>query len=133
MLEFGDGAHGVIHASAVAHVGMAFADMQRQEVEIQGDAGTLRLGLTLGGGEPWGARHDEPQLRQLPVPDALWGDVSPSNPVDVLTRNSAGSRALIDAILAGQPAAPSFYDGLKTQEVIEAALASDREGRWITL
>ena len=132
-VEFGDGAHGVIHASAVAHMGATFDDMQRQEIEIHGAEGTLRLDLTFGGGELWGARHDEPKLRPLPVPDALWGDVAPTQPLDILTRHAVGGRALVDAILAGQPASPSFYDGLKTQEVIEAALASDREGRWVTL
>lgn len=132
-VEFRDGAVGVIHVSAVAHTGAGFADMQRQEVEIHGDAGTLTLALTLGGGEVRGARRDEPRLRPLPVPDALWGEVDPARPLDVFTRHPAGARAFIDAILTGQPATPSFYDGLKAQEVVEAALMSDREGRFSTV
>lgn len=132
-IEFGDGAHGVIHASAVAYMGVSFEDMQRQEMEIHGAEGTLRLSLTFGGGEVWGARHDEPKLRPLPTPDTLWGDVSPTNPLDVFTKHSAGARAFIDAILAGHPASPSFHDGLKVQEVIDAALTSDREDRWVTV
>ncbi|HEY8599692.1 MAG TPA: Gfo/Idh/MocA family oxidoreductase [Thermomicrobiales bacterium] len=133
MVEFRDGAAGVIHVSAVAHTGTGFADMQRQEVEIHGDAGTLTLALTLGGGEVRGARRDESRLRPLPVPAALWGEVDPAQPIDVFTKHAAGARAFIDAILAAQPATPSFYDGLKAQEVVEAALLSDREGRWVTL
>jgi predicted dehydrogenase len=132
-VEFRDGTLGVIHTSVVAHTGAAFEDSSRTEVEIHGAGGTLGLTLTFGGGEVRGARHDEPKLRPLPVPDALWGDVPPTDPLGVLTKHSAGARAFVDAILAGQPASPSFYDGLKTQEVIEAALASDRDGRWVAL
>ena len=132
-VEFRDGGLGVIHTSVVAHTGTVFADMYRAEVELHGDAGTLVLTLTFGGGEVRGARGDEPQLRPLPIPDALWNGVDPARPLDVFTKHSAGARAFIDAILAGQPASPSFYDGLKTQAVIDAAIASDREGRWVTL
>jgi predicted dehydrogenase len=56
-----------------------------------------------------------------------------TQPLDTLTRHATGGRAPIDAILADRPALSSFYDGLRTQEVIEAALLSDRAGRRVTL
>jgi hypothetical protein len=33
--------------------------------------------------------------------------------------------------LKAQPAFPSFYEGLKVQEVIDAAIESHRNGCWI--
>ena len=45
----------------------------------------------------------------------------------------AGDRAFVEAIASGRPAAPSFYDGWKAQEVIDAALESSRAGRWVTI
>jgi len=36
-------------------------------------------------------------------------------------------------ILGDEPSAPSFYDGMKAQELIEAAQISDRERRWVEL
>ncbi len=41
---------------------------------------------------------------------------------------SFGPRLFIDAILNDLPITPSFYDGYKTQQIIEAALESDKTG-----
>jgi predicted dehydrogenase len=35
--------------------------------------------------------------------------------------------------LKDQPAFPSFYDGLKVQEVLDAAIESHRKGCWVSL
>jgi len=40
---------------------------------------------------------------------------------------------IVDCILDDRPAAPSFYDGLTVQQVMEAAIQSHERGRWITL
>ena len=37
------------------------------------------------------------------------------------------------AWLEGRPVAPSFCDGLKTQQVIDAAIASDQRGTRVSL
>ena len=131
-VEFRDGTQGAIHASAVAHT-----DGVHQEVALYGDGGTLSAFVPIVGGsgraEIRGARAEEPELRPLPIPGELWGDVRPERPLDVLTRHSAGARAFVDAILADRPASPSFHDGLKAQEVIEAALTSHEQGRWVAV
>ena len=44
-----------------------------------------------------------------------------------------GNRLFIDAILEDRPITPSFREGLKVQEVIEAALASHQQGKWVSL
>jgi predicted dehydrogenase len=38
---------------------------------------------------------------------------------------------LVSAIREGRAAAPDFHDGVRVQEVIEAALQSEGEGRWV--
>jgi predicted dehydrogenase len=42
-----------------------------------------------------------------------------------------GDRLFIDAILEGRQVEPSLHDGLKTQLVIDAAIRSQAEGRWV--
>lgn len=42
-----------------------------------------------------------------------------------------GSRSFVDAILAGQSVAPSFYDGWQAQRVINAARVSHERGGWV--
>ena len=84
-----------------------------------------------------GARHGEEQLRVLPVPDALWGDVNRAQPLamqimEAFVKQPIGDRLFIDAILGDQPVVPSFYDGLKVQEVIDAALRSHQRGEWVS-
>ena len=51
--------------------------------------------------------------------------------MDALFRQPGlGSRSFVDAILAGQSVAPSFYEGWQAQRVIDAALASHERGGW---
>ena len=132
-VEFRNGIQGVIHVSAVAYTGASFQDFQCQEVTLHGEAGSLSAFVSLGGAEVHGLRHDEPQIHPLPIPDELWGDVPHTSPVTVLVKHPVGGRAFIDAILEDHPATPSFYDGWKAQEVIDAMLMSDQEGRWVAL
>jgi len=52
---------------------------------------------------------------------------------ELFATQSLGPRLFIDSILANQPVSPSFYDGMRTQQVIDAAIESHRSGQWITL
>jgi|APSaa5957512622_1039677.scaffolds.fasta_scaffold36224_2 predicted dehydrogenase len=135
-LQFVSGAQGSIQVSAVAHM----ADrLMEQRVTLHGEEGTLELVLYLGGGgELRGARSDAEQLEVLPIPDDFLVGVDPCSPpleqwTQVFTRQAAGSRAFIDAILEDRPAAPDFRDGLKAQEVIDAAIEADRRGCWVKI
>ncbi len=38
----------------------------------------------------------------------------------------------IDSILQDQSISPSFYDGLMTQKVVDAAKESNERGRWVS-
>ena len=130
-LRFANGAQGTIQVSAVAHLGDR--GMQ-QQVILYGAQGTLEADLSFSRGwELRGARSDEPQIRLLPIPERIVGQVDPAQPpLDQLIHRamtqSIGPRAFVDAIMEDHPAVPSFADGVKAQAVIEAALRSAETG-----
>ena len=130
MLEFENGSQGMIHVSVTAHVGERRADRQ---IRLYGRSGTLESHFGDSGAEIRGVRQDEGPFRVLPVPDRIWGDVDRNYPFGVLTRQPVGDRLFIDAILEDRPLSPSFHDGLKVQEVIEAAVESHTSGRWVSV
>jgi predicted dehydrogenase len=84
-----------------------------------------------------GARSNQDQFEMLPVPDDLWDDVDRSDffssLLSLFVRQPIGDRLFIDGILEGRPPSPSFHDGLKAQEVIDAAIESHRSGTWVSL
>jgi predicted dehydrogenase len=128
--EFANGAHGTIQVSAVAHVGDRG---QEQHVVLHGESGTLEIVYSDLGAEIRGARHDEEHLDILPVPDELWGDADRSDLSALLFEDSTSTRQFIDAIAEDRIVAPTFYDGWKAQEVIDAALESHQSGCWVSL
>ena len=134
-VEFVNGAHGVIQVSAVAHVGDRG---QEQHIILHGAGGTLEADYNFQSTEVRGAGQAEEQLQVLPIPDELRGHVDASAPFftqmfQAFGAESIGTRLFIDAIREDRPLSPSFYDGWKAQEVVEAAVESHRTGTWITL
>src|SRR6185437_4829737 len=127
-IQFADGAQAAIQVSALAHVGDRGVE---QRIVIHGAEGSLEASYSDLGTEVRGAQSGEAAFRVLPIPDQLWGDTDRSNPLAVFESQPVGDRLLIDAILKDRPVAPSFYDGMKAQEVVDAAIKSDREGRWV--
>ena len=129
-LGFGCGSQGVIHVSAVAHIAGRGFD---QHAALHGSAGSLEVSSSFVGTKIEGAGKDDKEFKPLIVPDEFYGGVNRSDPFGVFTRQSVGVRSFIDAVIEDRPASPSFYDGLKVQEVIEAAKESQALGRRITL
>lgn len=134
LTEFANGAHGSIHASVVAHL----ADrIMQQQVKLYGEAGTLEIDVPYEGTEARavirGARNDDQQFQTLEVPASYWGDVSRSDPWEIFTHQSVGCRAFIDSILENHTATPTFYDGYKAQQVMEAAMDSHRSAKWVSI
>jgi predicted dehydrogenase len=135
-LKFKDGSQGAIHVSAVAYLGDRGQECQ---VILHGEAGTLEMDLNFRDGYVVrGARSDEEQIRPLTIPADILNGIVPDSPLDdqfdqIFTKQSAGSRLFIDAIINDRAITPSFYDGLKAQEVIDAAIESDRQGCWVSL
>jgi predicted dehydrogenase len=140
-LQFRNGAQGTIRVSAVAHV----ADRgQEQHITLHGESGTLESDYSLRGSDmarqmiktPFeirGARQDAAYFETLAVPDYIWGEADRSHVFAGFGTESVGGRLFIDAILEDRPAFPSFYDGLRVQKVIDAAIESHRKGCWVSL
>lgn len=111
---------------------------QFHEVSLYGEAGTLELNTSSIAVQIRGVREGQTEFETLNVPDELRMGVAPSLPLwdrfaRTMQTQSIGDRQFIDAILNDQPVAPNFEDGLKVQEVIDAAVESQRRGRWVPL
>ena len=117
-LRYADGAHGLTRVSRVAR---GRCDIKR--VELYGERASLVLEMDKGVNHV--LRADEA---------TEWrGDgfriVFASDPF----RSAWGGnvQAWVDAALERREMAPSFEDGLRCQEILDAALRSADEGRWI--
>jgi predicted dehydrogenase len=128
--RFQNGAHGSLHASSVTHIGHRGVE---QYITLYGEAGTLEGYFDAAGMALAGARANEDEIKPLPIPDHIWGDIDRSNPMNVFQKSTTGGRLFVDAILDDKPSSPTFYDGLKAQEVINAGIESYNTGRWIEL
>jgi predicted dehydrogenase len=130
-VEFTSGAHGSIHVSAVTHQG-------ETSLGLYGEAGSLELVFTFTGAALRGSRPGDEAWQTLEVPDALWHDADRTGlfidqVFDLFKKQSVGNRLFIDAILDDRPIDATFYDGWKAQQVIDAAIASHDQGRWIAI
>jgi predicted dehydrogenase len=103
---------------------------QTNTVVLQGEGGTLELQHTFAGAVLRGARPDDNGFRTLEIPTDLWAGVDPENPGTVGQVHSVGDRAFIDAIINDHTIQPSFHDGWKVQQVIEAAFVANTNGSW---
>jgi predicted dehydrogenase len=134
-VEFAEGAHGTISVSGVTRVGERGQDFQ---VRLYGDAGSLELDFCFAGSRLRGVQQGDEGWRDLVVPPEFRGEGA-NPPLWVFdffapfTNQPVGDRLFIDAITGRGTAEPTFYDGWKTQQVVDAAVASHREGRWITI
>jgi predicted dehydrogenase len=120
ILRFANGALGTIHVSATAgHEG-------DEEVTLSGSEGTLQVRQ----GRLWAARAGDFSLSELPVPERLSGGVIPGGHF-LVQPTALLLRTFVNAIREHRPASPSFADGVKTQELIDGAIRSSQQGRWI--
>ena len=120
LLRFANNALGSVHVSATAgHEG-------DEQITLSGAEGTLILrdGVLLG------ARRGDFSLNELPIPDRLLGGLVPGGHF-LVQPTTLLLRAWGQAIREGIPASPSFADGVKTQEILDGALRSSQQGRWI--
>jgi predicted dehydrogenase len=134
-VELADGAIGSLEVSALAHVPGAGNE---QYLALYGEAGTLEARFSLSCGELRGIRVGEKEWTPMPVPAHYLEGGDPNGPVmevlrQVFTRQPASARLFVASILEDHQAEPSFADGLRAQEIIDAAIASHSEGRRVLL
>ena len=133
LVEFQSGVQGVLHISWVAQKGRS------QTLSICGSEGTLVLDSNVDGWEIdlVGSRAGDQTLVPIAVPDELLAGVDDSSNeagFDSFVRSYPSmSRKFIDVILKDEAPSPSFCDGMRTQEVMEAAMLSAAERRWVDL
>jgi predicted dehydrogenase len=150
-IEFVNGTQGLIQLSALACIGTRGMD---QRITLHGESGTLEARATFRGAEIRGARASESgeleagdtfaiaelsggrdgeeEFRLLPIPDRILAGVDEANPYHIISQ-FRGDYLFIDSILEDRPISPSFYNGLKAQEVIDAAKESHKTGHWVSL
>ena len=134
LTEFASGTQGSILATRVAYLADRF---MQQEIRLYGQDGSLELNVNYDGVNAGvsfqGACPQEKQFQPLELPASYGSFDAPFDWFKILAQRPVGCRAWIDAILEDHPATPSFYDGWKTQQVIEAALVSQQTGKWDTV
>lgn len=131
--DYSNGAVGVLESSKMA-TGRGEGAFSQDYVEINGSEGSivfqletpLQLQVTKKG---------ESKLTTVPVPaEFLKAPGSPRDPKQgdpVFTFRYDQNFEFIDAIRNKRACSPSFYDGALAQGVMDSALLSAKEGRWV--
>jgi predicted dehydrogenase len=125
MIHFASGAEGMLCLSSVA------SHMRGNRVEAYGDEGSLALDAD---GRLWGARKGEREFQDLSVPDPLTSVEGVST--NVWTRSFAHlARHMVDAVRTGSKVqlGATFYDGMRCQEVMDAARRSWDTKGWVEI
>jgi predicted dehydrogenase len=135
IFDMANGARAEIHVSAVSQLG---DEGVRVGVSLYGDEGSVEMEQTYFGVHAGVAmrsvRKGDAHFEMLKVPETfLEGGVDPNALFDPYAMQSAGPRLFIDAILRDEPATPDFGVGVRVQEIVDAALRSDSEKRWVPL
>ncbi len=137
-VEFANGSQGIIHTSSVVHTG---GRGMEQHIILYGDKGTVEADFNFGNfGSESGptmtvraASAPDRLFADLPIPDHIWGEVPTDQNSEVFNRMPAGDRYFIDCIVLDRPVTPSLWDGVAVQEVMEAAMTSQRTGQWVNV
>jgi predicted dehydrogenase len=136
-VQFANGSQGIIHTSAVAYTGGRGLE---QHIVLYGDKGTVEADFSFnnfGGTDAKmavrAASSPHGKFEELTIPDHIWGDTPRNQPTEVFNRMPAGDRYFIDCILQDLPVTPDLWEGVATQEVMEAAITSHRTGQWVNV
>jgi predicted dehydrogenase len=131
LVDFANGAHGSIHVS-----GMAQKELP-QQMECYGTDGMLSSLISFddAGQHVYGLRAGAEAMQELPIPDTLWNGARHDNLFetlqDVFYQQDIMTRHFVSSIAANRPCMPNFQDGATVQRVIDAALKSHQERRWV--
>lgn len=136
LLEFASGVRATVHLSLINRAAEGLQHTG-EVVLMHGQEGTLELHGNAWAeaphGDIMGFQRGMKRAEALIVPDGFFGSSDRSSMFKAFHEQSLGPRLFIDAILNDLPITPSFYDGYKTQQIIEAALESDKTGYAINI
>ena len=127
-LEFASGAYATVQASAVCHEPTSFG--QIHEFDAHGRDGTLHAVCDWDTvQEVRGVKADEMgPASVLPIPDDIWAgarrDTVHNTYRDVFRGTGAMIGDFVDAVRTGLRCDPDFADGLRIQQLCDAAVAS---------
>ncbi|MCF7668816.1 MAG: gfo/Idh/MocA family oxidoreductase, partial [Verrucomicrobia bacterium] len=135
IIEFESGASGVLESSKLC-TGTGEGPQSRDYCEINGSEGSLAYS-TQTPLELRAAQKGANSFARMPVPDDLLKHpASTRNPRDgdpLLTFRYDQDAEFINAIIEDRPCVPSLMDGALAQAVMDAAIISSRERRWMEL
>jgi predicted dehydrogenase len=133
LVEFESGAQGVIHVTSVAYMGTppGFSF----DIEFHGSEGMVSTGIAFEKElTVYGGQEGEP-LRELPIPDDFWAGASRETGSatigDVYGKQEVLARAWVTAIAEDKPLQPDLREGAAIQRIIDAAVKSSKERRWV--
>jgi predicted dehydrogenase len=136
-VEFANGSQGIIHTSAVAYTGGRGLE---QHIVMYGDQGTVEADFSFnnfGGTDAKmavrAATLPQGKFEELAIPDHIWGKTPRDQGTEAFNLMPAGDRYFIDCILQDLPVTPSLWEGVATQEVMEAAMTSHRTEQWVNV
>ncbi|MCB9452843.1 MAG: Gfo/Idh/MocA family oxidoreductase [Anaerolineaceae bacterium] len=132
LLQFKNGAQGVVVATAVGYEDTPLG--QTHHMELHGSEGTLYSFID------WdtiqqvrGARVGEGMIKELPIPDDIWGSVRHDTVMntykDTFHQENHMARGWVTSIVEDAIPEPTFAEALHVQKVIAACQVSAKEGR----
>jgi predicted dehydrogenase len=135
MVEFANGATGMMESSKLA-TGRNESWRSQDYLEINGSDGSYVFFT-----ERWNqlqvGKPNGPGLETITIPEDFWTwPGSPRNPHEgdpLVNFRYDQMFEFLDAIRAGRPAYPSLHHGAKVQAVIDAAVLSAGEQRWVAV
>lgn len=119
LLRFANGALGTIHVTATS----AFEG--DEEITLSGADGML----CVRDGALWGARAGDAAIDEIAVDESF--DEFPPFEHFLTAPTARLIQEWTRSIQTGQPASPSFADGVKVQEILDGVARSSHQGRWI--
>ncbi len=134
LLQFDNGAQGVIRVSSIVHRGEPGANLG---VRLFGNMGTVEVDQIFSWSESGatfrGVRSNEERLADIGIPEEYYENIRRNELFDPYYHQSVGPRLFVDAILEDQHLEPNFFDGFQVQEAIDSILKSSRVGGWVEL
>jgi len=132
LLRFKDGSRGHVFLSAIAPLG---PETQEQYVAVYGEHGFIEVVFPRSKGPSLTVALDgaEPHCTEVPDDVSPGSDLYDARLLKAWSNWCVADRLFVDAILNDFPATPSFWDGVKVQTVLDAALESHKRRTWVAL